>query len=127
LLQHANLKTCKGLKATAPSVNLTNMYFEDFLIRQFDEINTRLKQVEIKLDYGQQTLNVPVTYDSNTAAKLLGISTRTLSKYRKERLIGFVQNGRKIIYTKEQIDGFLGTYKVDSITSKSKSHGKQYR
>ena len=68
--------------------------------------------------------NDQATYDTNEAAKLLGISTKTLYAYRKQRQIGFIQKGRKILFTKKHVDEFLGNFNVNPITSKTKSHGK---
>jgi Helix-turn-helix domain len=117
--------TCLGLKAKVPCTNSNKMTVKSFLTSQFDEIIKRLDLLGVRLEYAQLTSNMPATYDSNTTAKLLGVSTRTLSKYRKQRLIGFVQNGRKIIYTRQHIEAFLACYNVNSLTSKTKSHGKR--
>ena len=88
------------------------MTFKSFLINHFDAMFKRFDSLEAKLEYAQSAGAEMQTYDTNKTAQILGVSTRTLSKYRKTKLIGFVQIGRKVGFTREHIDSFLAKHSV---------------
>jgi excisionase family DNA binding protein len=113
------------LLAKVQGTNKRKMTIKDYLNRQFGEIINRLEQLESKIGNGRQITAGQNTYNTKEAAKLLGVTTRTLLEYRKQRQISFVQNGRKILFTQAHIDAFLESFKVNSKTFKTKSHGNQ--
>jgi len=100
------------------------MDVKSFMIFQFEEIFKRLEKLDSKIGDELQFSTITATFNTTQTANMLGVTTRTLSNYRKQRQIGFVQVGRKIMFTKANIDEFLGSFKVNSITFKTKSNGR---
>ena len=53
-----------------------------------------------------------VIYTNADLCKKLGVSAKTMQGYRDNGLIDFDQIGRKIYYSQQDLDDFLGRYKV---------------
>lgn len=50
--------------------------------------------------------------DTKGAAAFLKVSTKTLKKYRDERVLVFTQTGRKILYQKSDLRAFLQEHRL---------------
>ncbi len=66
-----------------------------------------LKQIDSKLDSICRPVMQPVWLNSKEAAKVLGVTTRTLQSYRDQNLIPFSQFGREVRFRAEDLQEFL--------------------
>ena len=81
-----------------------------YLLLNEDELNIVLKELqEIKkiLQSSQKKLAQKEYVNTDEAAKLLKVTTRTLQNWRDQRLISFIQIGSKILFKKADVEDFL--------------------
>ncbi len=52
-----------------------------------------------------------ILYTDKTLAKLLGYSESTIRRYRRMKMISYIQPGGKVFYTKEIIEEFLNRWR----------------
>jgi len=91
-----------------------------FTKEEFDDLLQRITSIDKKLDLAlphegnssNKWLSIPET------CQLLGISKRTLQKYRDEGMISFTQVGNKIYFKQVDIEEFLSNFKVKSYNRK---------
>ena len=71
------------------------------LVRRVEILAARIEKLPISLSQE--------IFTDDDAAKLLGVSKKTMSRLRNKGSIGFVQHedGRKILYTRKHIDDYL--------------------
>ncbi len=78
---------------------------------EFDQLNNKVDRL---LDlYTSAEKNETLWFNNDELAEKLNVSKRTLQNYRDEGKIEFVQIGRKIFYTVQNVNNFLNdnTYK----------------
>jgi excisionase family DNA binding protein len=62
------------------------------------------------------TAGIPTILSEPTAAQLLGISNLTLQRARKRGEISFLQIGRRVLYTGEQIVAYVASVECKNAT-----------
>ena len=69
---------------------------------QFHEIMERLKHIEEAIPLAKEEF-----LTSSQVQSMLNVCPKTLQNYRDKRKISFIQQGRKIIYKRSDIEQFL--------------------
>ena len=100
-------------------MNLTILTTQDIepLVKKLDCMLSLLKARPSNGD------EIGMVYSNKQLANRLNISTKTLQNYRDKRLIEFSQVGRKIIYTKDQVQRFLERHRIKSSYAIEKNGG----
>jgi len=81
-----------------------------------DDIKMRLERIEERLDSIkiQKSQHINSWLTSKEAAKVLGVTTRTLQTYRDMGMIPFSQFGREVRFKAEDLQEFLMLHYVRS-------------
>lgn len=80
-----------------------------------DEVQELSRKIDLLLEWtvnSVPTKSENVIYTNAELCRKLGVSSKTLQGYRDNGLIDFDQVGRKIYYSQQDLDDFLGRYKV---------------
>lgn len=80
-------------------------------LNTLQEIQAKLASLEELLTFSKKNDNELLTPEQ--AAKMLGVSLRTLQTYRDNKLIPFSQYDRKIWYKKQDIIDFIDSKRVE--------------
>ena len=79
--------------------------FED---EKLQKVIDRLDSIEKRLDgYNDKSNEI---FSTEQVCKILGVSVRTLQKYRDHEKIGFTQTVGKVFYTSKDINDFVKRY-----------------
>ncbi|MEN0048847.1 MAG: helix-turn-helix domain-containing protein [Bacteroidota bacterium] len=84
---------------------------------QFDELAENLKTINEKLQQLKQP-NHDELIPNQKLGKMLNVSDRTLQNWRDEGLIAFTQIGKKIYYTKADLEAFIERHKKNAFAIK---------
>lgn len=60
-------------------------------------------------------IHTPVLLTNQEASKYLNVCTKTMQNYRDNGLIRYTQIGRKLFYTKDDLNLFLSAYKKSTL------------
>jgi excisionase family DNA binding protein len=83
------------------------MTVNNFDQHQIEKFYEMLMVIDSKLDSIRQPVTQPIWLTTKEAAKVLGVTTRTLQTYRDQSMIPFSQFGREVRYRAEDIQEFL--------------------
>lgn len=83
-------------------------------LEEFNQLKDLIINLNAKVD---KIVNVlphisDIWLDNRETSKILHVTTRTLQRYRDEKLISFSQIGSKILYKRSDIERFLADHKI---------------
>lgn len=84
------------------------------ITERLNKIESLLEHVFVSIQAGFESKNSPKaekTYTEKEASEYLKVTPRTMMNYRQNGLIDFHQEGRRVIYTQENLDVYLSRTK----------------
>jgi excisionase family DNA binding protein len=85
----------------------------DVLIRKIEQVES------LKKEASQSSFNKIILLTPKEVCELLQISARTCQSYRDQRIIAFIQIGRKVYFRIEDVIAYLDQHYVKSLSRRT--------